>query len=79
MLFEACRKVNENTHLIDDPELIDPEWFNGVTSVGICGATSTPKWLMERCAERVRELDPDRSTDVSGPSSLSPSSTQQPS
>ena len=79
VLFEACRKVNENTHFIDDPELIDPEWFNGVTSVGICGATSTPKWLMERCAERVRELDPDRSTDVSGPSSLSPSSTQQPS
>ena len=57
VLYEACRKVNENTHFVEDPSQLDATWFRGVSSVGICGATSTPKWLMERCAERVRELE----------------------
>ncbi len=57
VLYEACRKVNENTHFVEDPSQLDAAWFRGVNSVGICGATSTPKWLMERCAERVRELE----------------------
>ena len=57
VLYEACRKVNENTHFVEDPSQLDAAWFRGVSSVGICGATSTPKWLMERCAERVRELE----------------------
>lgn len=57
VLCEACRSVNPRTHLIDDPDQLDPAWFDGVTSVGICGATSTPKWLMERCAEKVRSLN----------------------
>ena len=51
VLHEACRKVNPRTYLVDTPEAIRPEWFEGARSVGICGATSTPKWLMERCAE----------------------------
>lgn len=57
VLCEACRSVNPRTHLIDDPDQLAPAWFDGVTSVGICGATSTPKWLMERCAEKVRSLN----------------------
>ena len=77
VLFEACRKVNPNTHLIDDPELIDPAWFSDISSVGICGATSTPKWLMERCAERVRELDPDCPSVAENSSSSASHSTQQ--
>lgn len=56
VLFEACRKVNEKTYLVDDPAMLESQWFDGAQSIGICGATSTPKWLMERCAERVREL-----------------------
>lgn len=56
VLFEACRKVNPNTYLIDDPAKLESQWFEGAESVGICGATSTPKWLMERCAEQVRTL-----------------------
>lgn len=56
VLFEACRKVNPQSHLVDDPEQLDPAWFEGAKSVGICGATSTPKWLMEKCAEKVRLL-----------------------
>lgn len=57
VLCEACRSVNPRTHLIDDPDTLDPTWLKGATSVGICGATSTPKWLMERCAEKVRSLN----------------------
>lgn len=56
VLFEACRKVNPNTHLVDTPELLEPQWFEGIESVGICGATSTPKWLMDKCADRVRDI-----------------------
>ena len=56
VLCEACRSVNPHTYLIDDPDTLDPEWIKGTSSVGICGATSTPKWLMERCAEKVRSL-----------------------
>lgn len=56
VLYEACRAVNPRTHLIDDPGQLDLAWFEQAESVGICGATSTPKWLMEKCAERVRAL-----------------------
>ena len=54
VLHEACRKVNAHTYLVDTPEAIQPEWFANAESVGICGATSTPKWLMEKCAERIK-------------------------
>lgn len=47
MLFEECLKVNSNSHLIDNVEEIDLNLIKGIDSIGICGATSTPKWLME--------------------------------
>jgi 4-hydroxy-3-methylbut-2-enyl diphosphate reductase len=49
VLFNECRRVNANTHLIEGPEEIDAAWLDGINTVGICGATSTPKWLMEQC------------------------------
>ncbi len=49
ILYHECKKVNPNTHLIDQPEEIDKTLLQGVQSIGICGATSTPKWLMEEC------------------------------
>ena len=51
VLFNECRRVNPNCHLIEQPEEIDITWFDGVGTVGICGATSTPKWLMEKCRD----------------------------
>lgn len=48
MLFSECQKVNTNSHLIDSVDEIDLSLLKGVTSIGICGATSTPKWLMEQ-------------------------------
>lgn len=56
VLYEACRRENPRAHLVDKPEAIRPEWFDGAESVGICGATSTPKWLMEQCRERIAEI-----------------------
>ena len=53
VLHEACRQVNPNSYLVDRPAAICPEWFKGAGSVGICGATSTPKWLMEDCKEAI--------------------------
>lgn len=53
VLFEEAHKANPNTHLISEPSEIDPLWLDGIRSVGICGATSTPKWLMEDVAKAI--------------------------
>lgn len=53
MLFEECLKVNQNSHLIDSPEGIDTSLLHHVNSIGICGATSTPKWLMEKIHQHI--------------------------
>ena len=53
VLFNECRRVTPNSHLIEKPEEIDMTWFDGLASVGICGATSTPKWLMEQCRDYI--------------------------
>lgn len=53
VLFEACRAVNPRSHLVDAPESICFDWFRDARSVGICGATSTPTWLMEACREAI--------------------------
>lgn len=50
-LFTRCKEVNPNSHLIESAGEIDYSWFDGVRTVGICGATSTPKWLMEECRD----------------------------
>ena len=49
VLFNECLRVNANSHLVEGPGEIDHAWLRGVGTVGICGATSTPKWLMEQC------------------------------
>ncbi|MDR0507140.1 MAG: 4-hydroxy-3-methylbut-2-enyl diphosphate reductase [Dysgonamonadaceae bacterium] len=55
VLLSECEKANQKTHLISHPDNINHEWLKGVESVGICGATSTPKWLMEKIATEVYE------------------------
>lgn len=47
VLLRECLDVNPHTFLVSAPTDINPQWFANATSVGICGATSTPKWLME--------------------------------
>ena len=53
-LYEYCRKVQPSTYFIADAADLQREWFDGATSVGISGATSTPRWLMEEVAEQLR-------------------------
>jgi 4-hydroxy-3-methylbut-2-enyl diphosphate reductase len=56
VLFDVCKKQNEHSYFVSTPEELNPEWFSGIETVGICGATSTPQWLMEKLAERIRQL-----------------------
>lgn len=55
-LFDECKKANEHSYFISDPKEFDPAWIQGVKSIGICGATSTPKWQMEEVAAHLRKL-----------------------
>ena len=48
ILYNECLSVNPHSHLISNASQINPAWFDGATSIGICGATSTPRWLMEQ-------------------------------
>ena len=62
VLFNECLRVNPNTHLIEGPEEIQPSWLHGIQTVGICGATSTPKWLMEQCRDYLTSLTSQQSS-----------------
>ena len=56
VLFNECLRVNPNSHLIEGPEEINSEWLKDIETIGICGATSTPKWLMEQCRDALLKL-----------------------
>lgn len=56
MLFEVCRSVNTNSYFISSPDEIDPTWLKGIKMVGISGATSTPKWLINDVYLKISEL-----------------------
>ena len=62
VLFNECLNQNPNSHLIEGPAEIEPAWLTGIQSVGICGATSTPKWLMEQCKEALIQLQSHQKT-----------------
>lgn len=54
VLYNECLRVNPNSHLIEGPDEIDRLWLKDIKTVGICGATSTPKWLMEKCRDAIQ-------------------------
>lgn len=56
VLFEVCKKHNERSYFVSSPEDLRTEWFSGIEKVGICGATSTPQWLMEKVAETINQF-----------------------
>ena len=56
VLFNKCLEANSRSYMIDTASEIDVRWLQGCESIGICGATSTPKWLMEECKVRVEQL-----------------------
>lgn len=56
ILFSHCLAENPRTYLVADENDLKPEWFNGASTVGICGATSTPRWLMEQVREALDKM-----------------------
>ncbi|MBO7261665.1 MAG: 4-hydroxy-3-methylbut-2-enyl diphosphate reductase [Alistipes sp.] len=56
VLCEVCRRANERCYMVEEASELEAKWFEGVESVGICGATSTPRWLMENVAKAVEEI-----------------------
>lgn len=57
MLFKVCKDVNPDTYFVSSPEELKPEWFAGKNSAGICGATSTPGWLIDNVKQRIESFD----------------------
>lgn len=66
ILYNHCREVNPRTYLISNASHLDSAWLDGASSVGICGATSTPRWLMEQVSDRVNELLEQTDTSANG-------------
>ena len=56
ILFAECKEANADSHLISSEADIDPAWLEGKQRIGICGATSTPRWLMQRVSDAVQQL-----------------------
>jgi 4-hydroxy-3-methylbut-2-enyl diphosphate reductase len=56
MLYSVCKSINPDTHFVSSPEEIDKAWFEGKKSAGICGATSTPKWLIEKIRDIISNI-----------------------
>ncbi|MBQ7945541.1 MAG: 4-hydroxy-3-methylbut-2-enyl diphosphate reductase [Bacteroidales bacterium] len=55
-LFKACQEVNPDSHFVSGPQDVDAAWIEGKNNIGICGATSTPAWLMEQVKDRIAAL-----------------------
>ncbi len=57
VLFETCKSENKNSYFISEPSELKQEWFEHAKNVGICGATSTPMWLMESVQENIKNFE----------------------
>ena len=56
MLYSICKSINVDTHFVTSPEELQKGWFRGKRSAGICGATSTPKWLIEKIGDTIAAI-----------------------
>jgi len=56
MLYEICKKENKNSYFISDTDEIQENWFKNNMNIGICGATSTPMWLMEKIEKHIQKI-----------------------
>jgi 4-hydroxy-3-methylbut-2-enyl diphosphate reductase len=57
VLFETCKAENEKSYFISEPSELNPAWFENAQNIGICGATSTPMWLMESIQENIKNFE----------------------
>ena len=58
VLFGAAHCINPNTFFVSTIEELNPDWFTGVNTVGVTGATSTPPWLLKKIAEHIKSVEP---------------------
>jgi 4-hydroxy-3-methylbut-2-enyl diphosphate reductase len=56
MLYSVCKSINPFTYFVSSTEEIDKSWFAGKRSAGVCGATSTPKWLIEEIYDLILKI-----------------------
>jgi len=56
ILFQVCKEINQKTYLVSSRSELQKEWFSGLNNIGICGATSTPMWLMEEISEEIQQI-----------------------
>jgi len=56
VLFDVCKKQNDRSYFVSSPDDLQADWFSKVNTVGVCGATSTPHWLMEKVAEKIKQF-----------------------
>jgi 4-hydroxy-3-methylbut-2-enyl diphosphate reductase len=56
VLYDICREANPRSYFVEREQELDPAWFEGVATVGISGATSTPQWLMEQVQNTIEEI-----------------------
>jgi len=56
MLFLSCKEQNKQSYFVSDTKEIDENWFKNSNTVGICGATSTPRWLMDEVADHIKQI-----------------------
>lgn len=56
MLFQVCQAENPNTYFVSEQSELEQDWFDNAASVGVCGATSTPRWLMEKVALEINKI-----------------------
>ncbi|WP_026463697.1 4-hydroxy-3-methylbut-2-enyl diphosphate reductase [Adhaeribacter aquaticus] len=56
-LYSVCKSINPNSYFIESEQELEASWFDQAQSVGICGATSTPMWLMQQVADSIQALE----------------------
>jgi len=56
ILFQICQSVNKHSYMISSEQSLQKEWFINCKKAGVCGATSTPRWLMNAIAKKIAEL-----------------------
>jgi len=56
MLYEICRSNNPNSHFVSSSDEVAKEWFREGEQAGVCGATSTPQWLLEEVKQKIESF-----------------------
>ncbi|EKB48176.1 4-hydroxy-3-methylbut-2-enyl diphosphate reductase [Cecembia lonarensis LW9] len=56
-LYQVCKNENERSYFVENEAEINPDWFKPTDRIGICGATSTPMWLMEQVMHHINSLE----------------------